>query len=110
MLVDMNYSTVGRRCVYFKAGRVKDAPEKEMTLTSYAARVTREVMPLFGPGSEYDEVSIKKNDDGNTRTINVVLAADTEAEVFFETRGWVFAQFQCDAGLIRAWLPADYVR
>lgn len=40
----------------------------------------------------------------------IYLPENTEVSVFFETNGWVFAEFNCSLGKVRAWLPAATVK
>lgn len=109
VLVDMNYQTVGRRCVYFKASSLTNSDAKEMEPAGWAARTTRNVNPRFGPGYSYDSVTktVNNPEDGGSIVTALELGAGTKAEVFFETNGWVFAEFNCVMGRIRAWIPAD---
>ncbi len=101
VLVDLSYRTVGRRIVYFQAGALTNTSVREETLTGHAARTSSSVQPYYGPGGVYDAVT-----DSNRA---VILDANTSVSVFFETNGWVFAEFNCELGLIRAWLPVDSV-
>lgn len=110
VLVDLSYKTVGRRCVYFKSSALSNAGGNYMTLTGHSATTTVSVQPKFGPGYEYDDVVKKNQSNGRTTTENVVLGSGTWVNVFFETRGWVFAEFGSSLGTIRAWLPANTVR
>ena len=48
-------------------------------------------------------------DDMLEEAVNRALEEGTDVNVFFETEGWVFAEFDCEMGTIRAWLPAEYV-
>ena len=111
VLVDMSYKTVGRRCVYFKASALTNSDAEEMEPAGWAARTTKNVNPRFGPGYGYDSVTKTVNDPEEGRNIVTALelGAGTRAEVFFETNGWVFAEFNCVMGRIRAWIPADAV-
>ena len=58
---------------------------------------------MFGPGYAYDEVQ----DQSGHR---ITLGSGNRVSVFFEADGWVFAEFSCALGMIRAWLPADQVK
>lgn len=107
--VDMTYTTVGRRCVYFKASALSNASADELAMNSYSARTKAEVQPMFGPGQIYDPVVQKVAKGGKTLTYNVTLPARTSINVFFENNGWVFAEFGCALGTIRAWIPVNQV-
>ena len=153
-LVELDYPTVGKRCVYFKVSVLKNAPEKTMPQQSYPARTNAGIIPVMGPGEDYDRFTQKGppewvfrhedyseewweymnaeyGDDPDMielialvekyggsgeiadalreRVYTVVLTPGTEVSVFFETDGWVYAEFTCGTGLVRAWLPAGYV-
>ena len=113
VLVDMSYRTVGRRILYFKASSLtNDYAESIDMQTTYPATTTASVQPLFGPGSYYDKVvrKIRNSQTGETRIEKVILDAGTNVNVFFEADGWVFAEFNCAIGTIRAWLPANQVK
>ena len=107
VLVDMSYKTVGRRILYFKVSSLTNASVEEVRLQAYPATATTTIQPLFGPGYAYDEVDVTTK---NKTTAKVTIGAGTRVSVFFEANGWVFAEFNCSIGLIRAWLPADQVR
>ena len=107
--VDMTYTTVGRRCVYFKASALSNASANEVTMNSYSARTKAEVQPMFGPGQIYDPVVQKVAKNGKTLTYNVTIPARTSINVFFENNNWVFAEFGCALGTIRAWIPVNQV-
>ena len=96
--VDMYYTTVGHRCVYFFASSVTNPLSvPEVSLTGTAGRTWSALTPRFGPGLNYDsfpEANIYEN---------------TAVTVFFETDGWLFCEFDCALGPVRAWLPADQV-
>ena len=109
VLVDMSYQTVGRRCVYFKASALTNNDAEETETTGWPVRTTKYVNPRFGPGYSYDSVTKTVRDpeyDSNIVTA-LELNPGTRAEVFFESNGWVFAEFECTMGRIRAWIPAD---
>jgi len=53
-------------------------------------------------------VSIRSS-SGSSITTLVVLEEGTAVNALFEVDGWVFAEFDCMAGLVRAWIPADKV-
>ncbi len=133
VFVDMSYKTVGKRCLYFKASSLSDPnPNVErISLQGYEAETTQVLVPLYGPGSEYNTVTqlVASKYEGwsiedlasafggsyetsqalqPTKT-TIYLDAGTALSVYFETDGWVFAEFHCSLGDIRAWLPADSV-
>ena len=107
VLVDMSYQTVGRRILYFKDSSLTNASADNVSLQAYPAVTTSTIQPRFGPGYAYDEVDMKKSNGG---TAMVTLGAGCRVNVFFEVNGWVFAEFSCALGVIRARLPADQVQ
>ena len=96
--VDVQYKTVGRRCVYFQKGELKVKDAQELNLTPHPATTTGSVEPQLGPGYGYAAFT-----EG-------ALAGGTSISVFFETDGWVFAEFNCSVGKARGWLPESQVR
>ncbi len=114
ILVDLDYPAVGRRCVYFMPYSIKNTSGREIpevTLTAHSAEVTESVQPAYGPGENYDVLKkSEKAKNGQMMQKPTILEAGTEIDVFFEMNGWVYAEFQCNLGLVRAWVPADAVR
>ena len=109
--VDLTTRSGVRRCVYFYKSSVTKYPSNELDRTTYPARTTTQMQPSYGPGNEYDKVVEKtKNTAGKTIIQDIYIPANTDVNVFFETNGWVFGEFSCKLGLIRAWLPAGSVR
>ena len=98
VLVDMYYPSVGKRCVYFMAYSVTKKPSKTVSLTAYPTELTENTQPRLGPGGEYEDGDVEK------------LKKGTTVGVLLEYQGWIFAEFDCSLGKIRAWLPADSVR
>jgi hypothetical protein len=99
MLVDMYYTTVGHRRVYFPISAftgTKNVPEA--SLTGYTAYTVSDLTPVFGPGGDYDVFT------------EAVIASGTRLAVYLEENGWVFAEFACALGNVRAWVPAAQVR
>ena len=98
VLVDLQYTTVGRRRVYFPVSAfssVRDVPEE--TLSGVAAYTTSDLIPTFGPGLTYDTFD------------EAAISSGTTLTVFFEEDSWVFAEFTCDLGVVRAWIPTEQV-
>ena len=110
VLVDLDYRSVGRRCLYFRDYMLTDSDVESVTLESVAAVTTEKAYPRFGPGTEYDGVvQQEQQEDGSVQTFRVNLKEGTPVNVFFETNGWVFAEFRCGLGTVRAWIQADQV-
>ena len=97
---DLDYSTVGRRRLYFSqsifTGSLSGVPEADFR--GYSARTTASLTPRFGPGSKYDSF-----DEGK-------VSSGTLVKVFFEEDGWVFGEFDCSLGTVRAWIPVEKVK
>lgn len=98
VLVDLDYLTVGKRVIYFPTNafyNMNGVPK--VTLTSAGAYTTAGLIPQFGPGFEYDTFD------------EAQIEAGTDLQVFFEEDGWVFAEFNCALGMVRAWIPVESV-
>lgn len=98
ILVDLDYSTVGRRCVYFAASKVTDIPEITVSPAGVPVTVTETVQPRLGPGEKYDTKKLPVLQNGDT--VNALL----------EWNGWILAEYQDKLGLIRAWIPTEKIR
>ena len=114
ILVDLDYPAVGRRCVYFLPYSIKNTSGREIpevTLTAYSAEVTESVQAAYGPGENYDVLQKAETAKGGQMMYRkIILEAGTKISVFFEMNGWVYIEFECKLGLVRAWVPADTVR
>ena len=133
-LVELDYPTVGKRCVYFNSSMLREVPDSTFLLEPYPAQTDTMLIPMLGPGNDYDYlVYLTQSDDlsgldGSLETMvelfagsweiyqalklednTMRLPAGTEIGVLFETNGWVFAEFTSAIGLVRAWFPADFV-
>lgn len=98
VLVDLDYTTVGKRRLYFQTNiftGLKGVPEA--TLTPYPAKTTCALTPRFGPGNAYNDFQ------------EAEIGSGTSLSVFFEENGWVFAEFDCALGPVRAWIPVESV-
>lgn len=131
VLVDMDYQTAGKRCVYFKLSSISGPEIEEVELTPHPAHTTDLLVAMCGPGTEYETVIQKtpsKYADWDIQDVityfpgsmeihealkvqrnTVYVEPETDVNVFFETNGWVFAEFNCELGSIRAWLPAKSI-
>ena len=129
VLVDMNYQTAGRCCLYFRYSAVEGSHAEAMPDKTYPAKTKTMLIPMLGPGTEYLPLvqttpskyenwsfadlagkfggSLEIYEALKPQKNKVYLEPETEVSVFFETNGWAFAEFQCAIGLVRAWLPAD---
>lgn len=99
VLVDLDYTTVGRRRLYFPSNiftSLKGVPEA--ALTPYPAQTTCALTPRHGPGNAYNAFD------------EAAIGAGTAISVFFEENGWVFGEFDCALGAVRAWIPVENVQ
>ena len=98
VLVDLDYTTVGRRIVYFPKSAfsgIGNVPAAN--LTGVPAYTNASLTPTFGPGYAYDTFD------------EAAIGNQTPLQVFFEENGWVFAEFSCGLGVVRAWIPVAQV-
>ena len=105
-LVDFYYPSMGKYCVYFQIQDLTTRNIDQETLTAYPAAVTAEIQPMMGPGYDYrpmEELTPSRN------VRQVLLTRGMRVNVLFEMNGWVFAEFSCAIGTVRAWLPANMV-
>lgn len=97
--IDLNYPTVGHRCLYVLAGMLSNDNAQQMNYSGISATATGSIIPRYGPGMNYDSFE------------EASISSGTSVTVFFECNGWVFAEFNSlSLGTVRAWLPADQVR
>ena len=97
--MDMDYMTVGHRRVYFRnSAYPANAYVPEFNYAPHSATLTQNVTPLFGPGRDYDTFEEAK------------LSAGSPLQVFFEEDGYVFCEFNCKLGAVRAWINASFVQ
>ncbi len=99
VLVEMNYTTVGLRRVYFSRGVFKNSYDvPEVSLRGYPAVTTKSVSAWYGPGPMYCAFE------------GANVGANTELSVFFEENGYVFAEYEAGFQLVRAWINANSVK
>ena len=108
VFVDMDYSTVWHRRLYFPISKVYnlESSMQSKQWRGYAATTTVDITPSFGPGFDYDLFD------------SAPLAAGNHVTVFFEENGYVFAEFNTTVSdtkstreeTIRCYLPADKVQ
>ncbi len=99
ILVDMDYSTVGKRRVYFKTSAFSNTTHvPQANITGFKAITTSDVIPRFGPGIEYDSFT------------EAALNSNTSITVLFEEHGYVFAEFDSALGIVRGWIDTASVQ
>lgn len=95
---DLTYRTVGRRMLYLPQKAFRSlSGVAEVTLSGRPARTTEKITPRFGPGTVYDDFP------------EAAIKAETNLTVFYEKDGWLFAEFDCGIGSVRAWVPGTGV-
>lgn len=98
ILVELDYTTVGTRIIYFQTSAFSGTGNvPAVTLEAYDARTVTSLIPVFGPGRDYDEFT------------EAAISSGIKIHVFFEENGWVFAEFPCELGYVRAWIPVDQI-
>ena len=105
-LVDFYYPPMGKLCLYFQVDYLSTRNIAEESFISDPAYVTSEVQPMEGPGYDYHPLE-ETTKRGAVK--QVYLSRGTRIDVLFEMNGWVFAEFSCSIGLIRAWIPSNMV-
>lgn len=99
VLVEMNYSSVGLRRLYFSRGVFKNSYDvPEVSLIGYPAVTTQSVSAWYGPGPMYSAFE------------GANVGANTQLSVFFEENGYVFAEYEAGFQLVRAWINANSVK
>lgn len=98
VFIDLSYETVRRRRLYFSSNLLYSTDGvPSVTLSGHSARTTAKLIPQFGPGENYDDFE------------EAEIGSGTSISVFFEESGWVFAEFDCGLGTVRAWIRASQV-
>ena len=100
ILIELDYMTVGLRRLYFRKSAFawKSYSIPTFNYTAHSAVTTQSVTPRWGPGTKY------------TSYDSAYISSGTALRVFFEESGYVFAEFSCSQGTVRAWIPASSVR
>ncbi len=100
VFVDFDYQTVEERFVYIKKNRFESLPDglpSISNLPSYTGKVIEDTMPAWGPSSDFNWID------------DFIAKAGVRIEVFFQENGYVYAEYPCNKGTVRMWLPADKV-
>lgn len=99
VLVEINYTSIGLRRVYFSRGVFKNSYNvPEVSLIGYPAVTTQSVSAWYGPGPMYSAFE------------GANVGANTQLSVFFEENGYVFAEYEAGFKLVRAWINANNVK
>ena len=100
VLVDIKYQTVEERFLYFHKDCFVSIPGSLPVVSDlpfYTGTANSTILPAWGPGSEFNRVD------------DYTVPQGTPIKAFFQENGFVYAEYQCNKGLIRMWLPADQV-
>ena len=131
ILVDLTYANA-KRCLYFHEQSLYETAAEQTQLKGYPARTLVNMPVFYGPGPEYDYMTYRARSpfaavdrellreifNGNEAWIKKALKDEvimvsvrrgTPIQVFFETKGWVFAEFSAALGKARGWMRADQV-
>ncbi|MCQ2458539.1 MAG: hypothetical protein MJ142_07405 [Clostridia bacterium] len=102
VLTDIDYPTVGRRCVYFPT-RWFDSVRgvEKVTFNGISGEIGYDVTPYYGPGYEYDRFVLENKE--------TMITGGTSIEVLTEKDDWLFIEWFCPQGAVRLWVPADAV-
>ena len=87
------------RYQYFKRSAfdsLSGIPAIEELEYSYAVTKTQ-ITPSWGPGSQYNQIK------------DYYVISNVLVKVFFEENGYAYAEYSCSAGLVRMWLPKEYL-
>ena len=108
-LVDFSYPSVsswkGRITGFFSGQRYCPDGVESVSLQRYPGTVKEQVIPRFGPGTEYASLS----ESPDTSADSVTLKAGASVNIFFETNGWLYGEFSLGIGTVRAWVPSSSV-
>ena len=99
VLADVSYQTLEERFVYLprisfdSIGAVPTVSDLEY----YHGITTTRIRPSWGPDNRFYSVESLAVDKG------------AEVKVFFQENGFVFAEYVCEKGTVRMWLPANNI-
>ena len=96
---DIVYSTDFERYAYLPqdAVSVSDNIPQISTLDAFDGVITKDTIPSWGPNDSF------------TRNNNCSISANTIVRVFFQENDYVYAEFSCEKGTVRMWLPIENV-
>ena len=99
VLADVLYQTAEERVVYLpkssfdSIGNIPVVTE----LGYYIGTVTTNVEPSWGPDNRFNSVK------------SLMINEGTKAKVYFQENGFVYAEYECEKGTVRMWLPANSI-
>ena len=106
--VDLTYYSMSERCVYFSAGLLENVTVEYADLGSgHPATLSSAGEPRLGPGTGYSQLEQKR---GNSIRQTIDVPAGSSVRALVQMNGWVFAEFDCALGKVRAWFPAEIIR
>ena len=99
VLADVQYQTTEERFVYLPKGSlsVSDNIPDASKLKTYTGTANASITPSWGPDGRFNSVS------------SLAIKKGTKLTVFFQENGYVYAEYSCDKGKVRMWLPANKV-
>ena len=100
VFADVAYQTVEERYIYLPRsgfGSLGDIPSVSKMKT-YTGTATDSITPVWGP------------DDNFKSTGDYVCKKGTKVEIFFKENGYLYAEYTCDKGLVRMWLPEKNIK
>lgn len=102
VLTEIDYSTVGHRCVYFSKGNFDSTRGVErISLSSVSGKMNTTVTPYYGPGYSYDIFAPDNKE--------MQIGSGTRIQVLMEKDGWLFVEWNCSLGAVRLWVPENTV-
>ena len=99
VLADVLYQTSEERFVYlprYSFDSIQDIPTIE-TLEFFEGITIKKTTPSWGPDNRFNSVA------------SLAINEGTSVKVFFQENGFVYAEYNCEKGTVRMWLPANDV-
>ncbi len=99
VLADVQYQTTEERFVYLPKGSlsVSGSIPDGSKMKTYTGTANGNITPSRGPDGRFNSVS------------SLAVKKGTKLTVFFQENGFIYAEYSCDKGKVRMWLPADKV-
>lgn len=102
VLTEIDYPSVGHRCVYFSKSYFTSVRSvEEVSLSGVSARMNTTVTPHYGPGESFDLFA------PDSKEMPITNGSDVMA--LMEKDGWLFVEWNCALGAVRLWVPEDTV-
>ncbi len=105
---ELAYQGMVKRCVYFGASGLENSNVGFADLnTERRASLLSAVQPVLRSREDFSPLELRT--ENNVRQA-VGLPAGTKIQALAQMNGWVFAEFSCAVGKVRAWVPAGQVQ